>query len=376
MIEIAGMLMVGALGRDSGKTEFACSLISNFSSKSSIVGIKVTTVADADVACPHGAGCGACSSLDGNYDITEEKDRQSDKDTSRMLAAGAARVFWLRAIKTHLAEGISALLETIGTNAICVCESNSLRHVAEPELFLMVAGRQDQEPKPSAVEVGPYVDRKVSFDGNRFDIGLDEIGLTDGTWSLRTEATAIIMAGGGSTRAGQDKSMLQVAGEPMIKYIYDQLRPHFNQILVSANDPGKYGFLGADVVADRIADQGPLMGIASAMEASAMEVNFVIACDIPQVDIFLMRRMLRECRDCDAVVPRLGPSQYEPLFAVYRKSILRTMNELLASGRCKIDEVYEHCKINYIDITNGRSLANINTMADYREFVEKNNDSA
>jgi molybdopterin-guanine dinucleotide biosynthesis protein A len=205
---------------------------------------------------------------------------------------------------------------------------------------------------------------------------LDEIGLTDGTWSLRTEATAIIMAGGGSTRAGQDKSMLQVAGEPMIKYIYDQLRPHFNQILVSANDPGKYGFLGADVVADRIADQGPLMGIASAMEASAMEVNFVIACDIPQVDIFLMRRMLRECRDCDAVVPRLGPSQYEPLFAVYRKSILRTMNELLASGRCKIDEVYEHCKTTYIDITDGRSLGNINTMAAYREFGEKNNDRA
>ena len=375
MIEIAGMLMVGALGRDSGKTDFACSLISKFSSKTSIVGIKVTTVADADVACPHGSGCGACSSLDGNYDIIEETDRESGKDTSRMLAAGADRVFWLRAIKTHLAEGISALLETIGTDTICVCESNSLRHVAEPGLFLMVAGRGDQQPKPSAMEVGPYVDRKVSFDGNGFDIGLDEIGLTDGTWSLRTRATAIIMAGGGSTRLGQDKSILEVAGEPMIKYIYDQLRPHFNQILVSANDPGKYNFLGADVIADRVADQGPLMGIASAMEASANEINFVTACDIPHVDTFLIRRMLRECRDCDAVVPRLGPSQYEPLFAVYRKSILRTMNELLASGRRKIDEVYKHCRISYIDIADSRRLRNINTMDDYREFVNENNDT-
>ena len=375
MIEIAGMLMVGALGRDSGKTDFACSLISKFSSKCEIVGIKVTTIADADVACPHGAGCGACSSLDGNYDIIEETDSESGKDTSRMLAAGAAHVFWLRAIKTHLAEGISALLETIGTDAICVCESNSLRQVVEPGLFLMVAGRQDQQPKPSSVEVGPYADRIVSFDGNKFDIGLDEIGLTDGTWTLRTQATAIIMAGGGSTRVGQDKSMLEVAGQPMIKHIYDQLRPHFNQILVSANDPGKYSFLGADVIADRLADQGPLMGIASVMEASANEVNFVTACDIPHVDTFLMRRMLRECRDCDAVVPRFGPSQYEPLFAVYRKNILRAMNELLASGRRKVDEVYKHCKINYIDITDSRKLANINTMADYQEFVNEDNDT-
>jgi molybdopterin-guanine dinucleotide biosynthesis protein A len=375
MIEIAGMLMVGALGRNSGKTEFACSLISKFSSKSSIVGIKVTTVADTDGGCPHGAGCGACASLDGYYDITEEKDHQSDKDTCRMLAAGATRVFWLRVIKTHLAEGISALLETIGTDAICVCESNSLRQVAEPGLFLMFAGRQGQESKPSAMEVGPYVDRKVSFDGNKFDIGLDEIGLTDGTWTLRTQATAIIMAGGDSARAGQDKSMLEVAGQPMIKHIYDQLRPHFNQILVSANDAGRYSFLDADVIADRIADQGPLMGIASAVEASANEVNFVTACDIPQVDTFLMRRMLRECKDYDVVVPRWGDCRYEPLFAVYRKSVLETMNKLLASGRRKIDEVYKQCRMHYIDITNSRSLANINTMADYRKFVNEDNDT-
>jgi molybdopterin-guanine dinucleotide biosynthesis protein A len=239
----------------------------------------------------------------------------------------------------------------------------------------MVKNRQGQEPKPSALEVGPYVDRKVSFDGTKFDIDMDDIGLAGGRWTLRTQATAIIMAGGSSTRAGQDKSMLTVAGKPMIKHIYDQLLPNFDQILISANDPGKYGFVGADVIADRVAGQGPFMGIASAMEASTNEVNFVIACDIPQVDTFLMRRMLRQCRDCDGVVPMLGPSQYEPLFAVYRKSMLMTMNKLLDSGERKIDEVYKHCRMHYIDMTNSRRLTNINTMDDYRGFVDENNDT-
>ncbi len=375
MIELAGMLMVGALGRGSGKTELACSLIKKFNSKCDIVGIKVTTIEDADAGCPHGPGCGACSSLDGDYDITEEADSESDKDTCRMLAAGAGRVFWLRAMKTHLEEGISALLDIIGNDVICVCESNSLRQVVEPGLFIMVKGRCEEGSKASAKEVAQYADRHVSFDGSGFDIDMDEIGLAEGRWSYRTRATAIIMAGGGSRRLGQDKSMLEVAGQPMIKHIYDQLRPHFNQILISSNDVSKYSFLGAEIIADRIMGQGPLMGIASAMETSANDVNFVTACDIPQIDTFLMRRMLGECRDCDGVVPRLGGSQYEPLFAVYRKNMLKTINELLATGVRKIDEVYKHCKISYIDIADSRRLRNINTIDDYREFVHEYNDT-
>lgn len=375
MIELAGMLMVGSLGRGLGKTELSCSLIKKFGPKCDIVGIKVTPVSDTESGCPHGPGCGACSSLDADYDITEETDSESDKDTCRILAAGAKRVFWLRALKAHLEAGISALVDTIANDAICVCESNSLRQVMEPGLFIMVRGDEDQEPKPSAVEVERHADLNVYFDGTGFDIDMDDIGLADGRWSYRSRATAIIMTGGESTRLGQDKSMLQVAGQPMIKHIYDQLRPHFNQILISSNDVSKYSFLGAEIIADRISEQGPFMGIASAMEASVNEMNFVIACDIPQVDTFLMRRMLRECRDCDGAVPRLGGSRYEPIFAVYRKSILKIMNELLATGVRKIDEVYNHCRISYIDIADSQRPRNINTMADYREFVNEDDDS-
>ncbi|RKY11389.1 MAG: hypothetical protein DRP65_04400 [Planctomycetota bacterium] len=371
MIELAGMLMVGSLGRGLGKTELACSLIKKFSPKYDIVGIKVTPVSDTESSCPRGRGCGACSSLEGHYEITAETDGKSDKDTCRMLAAGAKRVFWLRALKAHLEEGILALVDVVGNDAISVCESNSLRQVAEPGLFIMVKGDEDQEPKSSAVEVAGLADLKVGFDGTGFDIDMDGIGPADGRWSYRAKATAIIMAGGPGRRLGQDKSMLDVAGKPMIKHIYDQLRPHFNQILISSSDVSKYDFVGVEVVPDRIAGQGPLMGIASAMEASANEMNFVIACDVPQVDTFLMRRMLRQCRDCDGVVPRLGDSRYEPLFAVYRKSMLKAVNKLLASGERKIDQVYNHCEISYVDIANSRRPVNINTMADYRKFLNE-----
>ncbi len=110
--------MVGAGDRNAGKTEFTCSLIRKFSSQHNIIGIKVTTIGEVKGNCPRGeVGCGVCPSLKGDFSITEETDSQSDKDTCRMLASGAARVFWLRALKTHLKEGIIALQDVVGDAA-------------------------------------------------------------------------------------------------------------------------------------------------------------------------------------------------------------------------------------------------------------------
>jgi hypothetical protein len=42
MIKAPGMLMVGTVDRNAGKTKFACSLITKFSSQCDIIGIKVS----------------------------------------------------------------------------------------------------------------------------------------------------------------------------------------------------------------------------------------------------------------------------------------------------------------------------------------------
>ncbi|MHC4556771.1 MAG: hypothetical protein ACYS80_05640, partial [Planctomycetota bacterium] len=139
MNKLDGMLMIGSTGANVGKTELACAIFRKFSKNWDIVGVKVTTIEDKDGQCPRGGeGCGVCSSLDGVYCITEETDNSSGKDTARLLDAGASRVFWLRVLKKHLPEGVTALLDVIGPNAVSICESNSLRQAIEPGLFLMV----------------------------------------------------------------------------------------------------------------------------------------------------------------------------------------------------------------------------------------------
>jgi len=449
MLKIPRMLMVGSTGRRSGKTRFVCSLISRFGSKHNIVGIKVTAVQKANGSCPRGgSGCGVCSSLEGHYYITEETPLEvrtedgvvpqgdllltgrANKDTCRMLAAGAGRVFWLRVLRRHLEEGMVALLDVIGDDAVSVCESNSLRRVVEPGLFVMVKGRGSQNDKASAKDVIRYADRIVIFDGDRFDIDVDEIELIDNRWACKLQATAVIMAGGDSSRMGRDKSMLPIDGQPMIKYIYDQLCPYFNEILISSNDVSKYGFVGVEVIPDEILGRGPLGGIASALRASANELNFVIASDIPKVDIDLMKTLLREGqrtedrrrktedrrqktedkgpssakasdfvpindigttpdkteggpsfadategKPFDAVIPRIAGTEYEPLFAVYKRSALKTIEATLLSGNNRIIDALSSCKVRYIDLTETQRLENINTLDDYRGFVGKENDA-
>jgi molybdopterin-guanine dinucleotide biosynthesis protein A len=377
MLKIPGMLMVGYMGRGSGKTKFVCSLIDRFSSKHDIIGIKVTPVQKADGSCPRGgSGCGVCSSLEGHFYITEETDSRADKDPCRMLTAGASKVFWLRVLRKYLEEGVAALLDVIGDDAISVCESNSLRAIVEPDVFVMVRSRREQSSRVSAENVIHYADRIVLFNGDKFDIDVDEIELIDNRWISKMQATAVIMAGGGSIRMGQDKSMLPIDGQPMIKYIVDQLRPHFSQILISSNDVSRYNIAGAEVIPDEVAGRGPLGGIASALKASANELNFVIACDIPQVDIDLMKMLLRESRKFDAVIPRTGQSKYEPLFAVYKKSALKTIEEALLSGNNRIIDALGSSKVKYIDLNDVLQLKNLNTMDDYREFVGKKDNGA
>ena len=110
------------------------------------------------------------------------------------------------------------------------------------------------------------------------------------------------------------------------------------------------------------------MGIASALEVSANELNFVVACDIPQIRLWDVRRILLEAvnSDADIIVPVTREGKYEPLFAVYRKSALIAINKVLTSGMRKISDVFDLCKVKKVELE--AELVNLNTMTEYEEF--------
>jgi hypothetical protein len=133
----------------------------------------VTTVARAERGCPHGGtGCGECTALDEPWCVTRELDAGSGKDTSRLLASGPREAWWLRVREEALAEGAAGLLARVPAGWVSVCESNRLRRVVEPGLFLQVRPAGERAVKPSARTVASLADGVVVSDGATFDLDL------------------------------------------------------------------------------------------------------------------------------------------------------------------------------------------------------------
>ncbi|MDR1411788.1 MAG: hypothetical protein LBI91_06260 [Spirochaetaceae bacterium] len=162
-IDAPALVLVGSSGRNAGKTVAACALIRALKGRFPITALKVT-VADKAGVCHRGkAGCGACSFSPG-YILEEESGPPPGKDTARLLAAGAARVFWLRAARPSLAEGFRAFLEKAPPGSLVVGESNSLREEVRPGCFIMLKNR-DGVMKPSAARVADLADISSENDG-------------------------------------------------------------------------------------------------------------------------------------------------------------------------------------------------------------------
>ncbi len=183
------------------------------------------------------------------------------------------------------------------------------------------------------------------------------------------KVTAIILAGGKSTRMKNDKLLLPIRNVPMIQHIYDQLKNYFNEILVSSNNSSKYSFLNANVIIDKKPDCGPLMGIASAMEASSNDINFIIAGDIPKFDNDLLFNMVKISKDFDGVVPINLKNQFEPLFAIYKKKMLKSIFNYVLKGKYKIIDILKNFNIKYIKIKELNKFININNAKDYSNYL-------
>ena len=91
---------------------------------------------------------------------------------------------WLRALREELEKGAQELLEKIGKNTPFVCESNSLRHVVIPGLFLMLKNPENQNMKQSAADVRHHADSVVYSDGQHFQFDFEQLSLKANTWRL------------------------------------------------------------------------------------------------------------------------------------------------------------------------------------------------
>ncbi len=186
MIKMPNMIMIGAAGKNAGKTTLASQIIHNFKENYDIIAVKITIICD-DGAFFDGRTAVRVENLNNGYLITGETDLKSPKDTSRLLRAGAKKVYWLKAIQNHIMDGFNDIMRKIPDDAPIVCESNTLRNHVEPGVFVIVKNSDSNAIKQSAQKVWKYADKIVRFDNEEFDFNIDEILIRDGKWIINPD---------------------------------------------------------------------------------------------------------------------------------------------------------------------------------------------
>ncbi|MDD2736913.1 MAG: molybdenum cofactor guanylyltransferase [Desulfuromonadaceae bacterium] len=140
--------------------------------------------------------------------------------------------------------------------------------------------------------------------------------------------TGVILAGGGSSRMGSNKSLLLHKGSRLIEVIYRALAELFEEVLIVTNTPELYRFLPCRKVPDIYSGQGVMAGIHAGLSRSSEAAVFVVACDMPHLSGALIRHLTTLTDGVDVVMP-VTVGGFEPLHAIYRKECLPVLEELL-----------------------------------------------
>lgn len=167
VLHLPGMVMVGAAERHAGKTELASRLVRHLAARHRVVGVKVSV--DEDDRAPV---------------VLQEEPAPSAgdpaKDTHRLLLAGAHPVLWLRCGELHLDQAARSLSRALPRQAVVVCESNRLRLVVRPGVFLVVRRAGSRRVKPSCARVLSLADAVVLSDGRSFSLRPEELSVRRG----------------------------------------------------------------------------------------------------------------------------------------------------------------------------------------------------
>lgn len=186
-----------------------------------------------------------------------------------------------------------------------------------------------------------------------------------------TDASAVVLVGGKSSRMGRPKALLPFDGEPLIVHVVRALKKMFAETVVVAAPDQELPSLPAVLVRDEVAYQGPVSGIYHGLKTATKEVCFVTSCDAPFLNLQLISQLLAQISDCDVVVP-YWQERFQPLHAVYRTSVVPLLKNQLERGELRPIFLYDKVRtrkipeqeIRRLD-SEGLSLLNMNSPAEY-----------
>lgn len=176
-----------------------------------------------------------------------------------------------------------------------------------------------------------------------------------------------VLAGGLSTRMGQNKALMKLNGIPVLEKVISAIPAKDRQIKIITNSPDSYDFLPQQKIKDIYPNLGPISGVHAGLVDSPFNFNFFLACDLPLLSGDLIEFVLNKHsgQDIFGIKTEKG---LEPLCTVYSKNCLPVMEEQIARKRYSLHELFELASSKFIGVENSESLFNVNTLQDWQKL--------
>jgi molybdopterin-guanine dinucleotide biosynthesis protein A len=193
--------------------------------------------------------------------------------------------------------------------------------------------------------------------------------------------SAIILAGGFSSRFGEDKGLLQLVKKPLVKYVLDVVEDIVDEKLVVVSRKEQIeeysNAIGseASIVVDKASLHGPLAGALTGFEEATGEYSLLLPCDTPFAVTAVLSLLFELCTGRNACIPRWPTGYVEPLQAVYRRQpALEASNAAICAGELNMQAMLNRLRsMRYVSTLvlkqidpELRTFFNINTPSDLR----------
>ncbi|MCM1467854.1 MAG: molybdopterin-guanine dinucleotide biosynthesis protein B [Alistipes sp.] len=181
-----------------------------------------------------------------------------------------------------------------------------------------------------------------------------------------------ILAGGKSTRMGQNKALLTINEKRFIDKIADELGS-FSEVLISAAQKGVYEDAGYRVVYDEHKEIGPIEGIYQILRGAKEDYVFICAADMPFVTkdlVSYMAEFISSDYDCYVM---MDEEHIHPLCAIYSKNVLEVIEKQISEGCYRLMNILNNVRTKYIRLEytcfDKKVVKNINTRQEYQKLA-------
>ena len=159
--------------------------------------------------------------------------------------------------------------------------------------------------------------------------------------------SAIILAGGKSTRMNYNKEYIKENNEYLVHKQIKQLSKLFKEIIVVSDNSSHYKDYPVKVVSDELKGNSPIIGLHAGLKASSNDYNFIIACDMPNISKKFINFLKKQIINKDCYVVKIN-RYIEPFQSIFSKRIVPIIKKLVEKKEFGFQNMVKQLDTYYI----------------------------